>query len=451
MSELSRFNNRIGIMNKESIRSDLNRRDFMKSGSVAALIAAMGGVPITAQDVVTEEGVLPVPKADPNYKEKPLAPPLAFGIIGLGAQGRHIVDTLTRLPNAPVVALCDNYRAAFRRSAAAAPEATQYADYKELLRNPNVQAVVIATPTHLHREIVLDALQSGKHVYLEAPMAHTLEDARAIALAASKIPASQIFQVGLQLRENPQNHHVAKFIRSGATGRLSMSRGQFNRKTSWVRPSPNQERGEALNWRLRQATSLGLEGEVGIHSMDVARWYFDLLPTAVSGYGSLVQWQDGRDVPDTITAVLEFPRELRHVYNATLTNSFEGENDVFYGSDSAVLLRDNRAWMFKESDAPLLGWEVYARKDEFLNESGIALVANATQILAQGKKPAEAASDTDDPIRYAFERFIEYAHEGTTPTANWKTGLEATVLAIKTHEAIVSGKRIVIDPKWFEV
>lgn len=439
-------------MKQETFEPDLNRRDFMKTGSVAAIIAAMGGVPITAQEADSAaEGILPVPKADPNYKEKPPAPPLSFGVIGLGAQGRHIVDILTGLPNAPVVALCDNYRAAFRRAAAAAPEATQYADYKELLADPKVQAVVITTPTHLHREIALEALQSGKHVYLEAPIAHTLEDARAIAKAASQIPETQIFQVGLQFRENPQHHHVAKFIRSGATGQLSMSRGQWNQKTSWVRPSPSPDRGEALNWRLQGDVSLGLAGEVGIHSMDVARWFFNQNPTAVSGFGSLVQWLDGRDVADTITSVVEFPNSLRHVYNATLTNSFEGENDVFYGSDSAVLLRDNRAWMFKESDAPLLGWEVYARKDEFLNESGIALVANATQILAQGKKPAEAASDIDDPVRYAFERFIEYAAEGTMPVANWRAGLEATVLAIKAQEAIVTGKRIVLNPEWIDV
>lgn len=434
----------------QSGRPDLNRRDFMKTGSLAAIIAAMGGVPITAQDAV-EEGTLAVPKADPNYKEKPLAPPLAFGVIGLGTQGRHIVDTLARLPNAPIVGLCDTYRAAFRRAVEAAPEAARHEDYRALLDDPKVKAVVIATPTHLHRQIALDAMQAGKHVYLETPIANTVEDAQAIARAAAALPAGQIFQGGYQYRENPQNHHVAKFIRSGATGRLAMSRGQFNQKTSWRRPSPNEERAQELNWRLNSEVSLGLAGEVGVHSLDVARWYYDLLPTAVSGMGGILHWTDGRDVSDTVSLVLEFPRQLRHVYTATLANSFEGNQDVFFGTDAAVLIRDNKAWMFKESDAPLLGWEVYARKDEFMDASGIALVANATQILAQGKKPAEAMSDTDDPIRYAFERFIEYAHEGATPSANWQTALEATVIGIKANEAVAKGRRIEFDPAWFKI
>ena len=98
--------------------------------------------------------------------------------------------------------------------------------------------------------------------------------------------------------------------------------------------------------------------------------------------------------------------------------------------------------MFKESDAPLLGWEVYARKDEFLNESGIALVANATKILAQGKKPAEAASESDIPLKYALERFIGHINDGTKAEADWRAGYESAVWAIHAAEAVAKGARI---------
>ncbi len=444
-------------MTPESTRPEFPRRDFVKAGSLAAFFTALGGVPLDAQEVkkaeqaAAEGKVLPPPKADPNYKEKPPAKPLKIGVIGLGTQGRDILSMLNRLPNAPVTALCDTYKSAFKRAAEAAPKAAQHADYKELLANPEVQGVVIATPTHLHREIALAAMQSGKHVYLEAPIAHTLEDAREIARAAKALPARQVFQTGLQLRENPQNHHVLKFIRTGATGHSAMSRGQWNRKQSWRRTSPNPEREQSLNWRLNKETSIGLIGEIGMHSLDLARWYFDQMPVAVNGFGGVLQWQDGREVADTVTVVLEFKGGLRHTYSATLANSFEGEHDVFFGSDAAVLIRDNKAWMFKETDAPLLGWEVYARKDDFLEDSGIALVANATKILAQGKKPAEAASQTEPPLKYALEKFIEHADDGSKPDADWKVGFEAAVIAIKANEAVRQGGRIVFDPAWFQV
>jgi hypothetical protein len=107
--------------------------------------------------------------------------------------------------------------------------------------------------------------------------------------------------------------------------------------------------------------------------------------------------------------------------------------------------------MFKEVDAPLLGWEVYARKDDMLSDSGIALVANATKILAQGKKPAEAASETDSPVKYALEKFIEHVNEGTKPTGGWQEGFEATVTAIKANEAVATGSKITFQKEWFVV
>jgi predicted dehydrogenase len=452
---------RVFRMNPESASADLNRREFVKAGSFAAMIAAMGGVPLNAQEVQKAEQaagaaggegkVLPPPTKDPNYKEKPPAKPLKIGVIGLGTQGRDILTLLGKLPNGPVVALCDNYKAAFRRAAEAAPKATQHSDYTALLADPEVQGVITATPTHLHREIALAAMKSGKHVYLEAPIAHTIDDARAIAQAAKALPEKQVFQVGLQARENPQNHHVLKFIRTGATGKAAQSRGQWNRKQSWRRSSPNGDRERALNWRLFAESSVGLAGEIGMHSLDLARWYLGQLPVAVNGFGGVIQWQDGREVADTVTVVLEFKGGVQHTFTATLANSFEGEHDVFFGSDAAVLIRDNKAWMFKETDAPLLGWEVYARKDDFLSDSGIALVANATKILAQGKKPAEAASQTEPPLKYALERFIEHADDGSRPDADWKAGFEAAVLAIKANEAVRQGGRIVLDPAWFQV
>ena len=434
---------------------DLNRRHFFKAGSLAAVMAAMGGVPITAQDAAkvteTNGNVLPPPKVDPNYKEKPPGPPVKCGVIGLGNQGREILAMAARLPNAPVVALCDHYKAAFRRAAESAPAAKQHTDYRDLLADPEVQAVIVATPTHLHREIAVAAMQAGKHVYLEAPIAHTLEDARTIAAAAKALPARQIFQAGLQFRENPQNHHVLKFVRTGATGRIAVSRGQFNKKQSWRRSSPNGDREKALNWRLYRDSSIGLPGEVGIHSLDLACWYSDKLPVAIHGLGGILQWQDDREVADTVTVILEFAGGYRHTFTATLANSFEGESEVFFGSDAAILIRDNRAWMFKETDAPLLGWEVYARKDDFLNDSGIALVANATKILAQGKKPAEAASQTEPPLQFALGRFIEHINDGTKPDSDWKAGLQSAVLAIKAHEAVQKGTRIAFDPAWLQV
>jgi len=427
--------------------SDFNRRNFIKGGSFATLMMMMGGVEINAQ---TADKILAVPKADPNFKEKPPAPPVNFGVIGVGVWGREILTTLGRQPNAPVVALCDGYPSSLRRAGELAPKAQTFTDYRKLLEMKEVQAVVVATPSHLHQEIALAALQAGKHVYCEAPLSSSIDEAKVIARAA-KAATGQIFQAGLIYRANPQHHHVVKFIRSGAMGKTALARAQWHSKQSWRRASPNPEREKALNWRLSRETTSGLMGEIGIHQVDVASWAFLAPPTAVSGFGSTVAWDDGRETPDTIQAVFEYPNGVHFAYDASLANSFDSTYDMFYGTDGTIMIRVNKAWMFKEADAPVLGWEVYARKDEILGETGIALVANATKLLALGKKPAEAAADGDTPLFYAFEEFIRNIDEKKTPSAGWKEGYESVVTAVKANEAIVTGQRIVYEKGWFDL
>ena len=426
---------------------DFNRRDFLRGGSLATLMMLMGGAEITAQ---TTDKTLPPPKADPNFKEKPPAPPVNFGVIGAGAWGREILSTLARQSNAPVAAVCDNYASSLRRAAELAPKAEKYADYHQLLDSKDVQAVVVSTPSHEHKEIALAALQAGKHVCCEAPLASTIEDARVIARAA-KAAGKQIFQTGLNYRANPQHHHVLQFIRTGAMGKPVFARAQWHNKLSWRKASPNPAREKALNWRLDPEMSSGLMGEIGIHQVDVASWFFAGLPHSVTGFGGIIAWNDGRAVPDTIQAVFEYADGVKFAYDATLANSFDSTFDMFYGTDSAIIVRVNRAWMFKEADSPLLGWEVYARKDEILGETGIALVANATKLLALGKKPAEAAADSDTPLYYAFEEFIRNIDEKKAPSAGYREGFESVVTAVKANESILSGQKIIYQKEWFEV
>src|SRR5262249_25843182 len=142
-----------------------------------------------------------------------------------------------------------------------------------------------------------------------------------------------------------------------------MARAQWHKKQSWRATSPNPEREKALNWRIDKATSLGLAGELGCPQLDQAAWVFHARPISITGFSNIAFWKDGRDVPDTVQAMVEFPGGVYLSYDATLANSFDSDYEMFYGSDAAIMLRGSKAWMFKEVDSPLLGWEVYAKKD----------------------------------------------------------------------------------------
>jgi predicted dehydrogenase len=455
---------------RKSARGDarpphVNRRDFLKGSSLATLMSMLGGVELRAQNSGSEE-----PKKEEGPKVK-------VGVIGLGLWGRDILQTLGRLPRADVAAICDTYQASVNRSKKHAPNAATTLDYRTILDNKDIPAVIIATPSHKHKEVVLAALQAGKQVYCEAPLANTIEDARTIALAAQAAP-KQYFQAGLQLRSDPQRHFLLPFVRSGALGPWVMVRGQWHKKQSWRQDSPNADRLKEINWKLDKATSPGLVGEIGLHQIDSAGWFLGAQPLSVTGFGSIRRWDDGRTVPDTIQTVLEFPGGIQMIYHATLANSFDTEYEMFYGSDAAVMLRGNKAWLFKEVDSPLLGWEVYARKDRFGEETGIALVANATKLDAQGERPVEEAPFTNTPLYYALENFLANAAsvagavEDFTAAfdpkdvaalkahlaevrmehyAGFMEGYVATVIGLKANEAVAKGQKITFNKDWFKL
>jgi predicted dehydrogenase len=442
----------------------VNRRDFLKSSSFATLMTMLGGVQLLGQTPPVE-----APSGDAKIK---------LAVIGLGAWGREILTALGKLERADTAAICDSYGASVRRSSTAAPGAVQVEDYKKILENKDIKAVIIATPTHQHAEIAIAALKAGKHVYCEAPLANTIEDARAIAIAA-RDAKRQVFQAGLQMRADPQRHFLLPFIRSRALGEWVMARAQWHKKQSWRAASSNAEREKALNWRLNKEVSLGLLGEVAIHQVDQAGWFMNARPVSVSAIGSNQFWKD-REVADTVHALFEFPNRVQLAYDCSLANSFDADYEMYYGSDAAVMLRENKAWMFKEVDSPLLGWEVYARKDDFYRETGIALKAGGSKQTSLDEKVTSPMKLEDTALYNALDRFLRNAIElgaaeedavsafgaedktsiddqvsrvkaRLRPTAGFLDGFQATVMAVKANEAVVTGNRIQFKPDWFEL
>lgn len=371
----------------------------------------------------------------------PVGPPVGFGVIGLGAWGREILGTLGRMETARVEMLCDTYEPYLKRSVAAAPKAATVTDYRRLLDSTAVEAVIVATPTPSHREIALACLAAGKHVYCEAPLAGTIEDARAIVDASARF-SRQVFQSGLQGRANSLYRHVSQFVKSGVLGNVAIVNAQWNKKESWRRAAPTPERERELNWRLAEG-SPGLMGEIAIHQIDLIAQYLGGYPDAITGFGSLTAWTDDRRVPDTAVCVMNIGR-ARVNYRATLASSFGGAYTAFQGSNSSLLMRENQSWLVKESDSALLGWEVYARKEKVHDETGIAMVADATKLLEAGKDPGkDGATGPEKPaLLLAFESFVASLREGQPPVCGAREGFRATLAALKANQAVLAGARV---------
>lgn len=402
---------------------DPTRREFLATTAGAA--AAMVLVPRLAPAAV-----------------RSAAGPVSIGLIGAGRQGRAILGELQKLEAAKVAAVCDSEDSRLQSGLRRVQGAEGFADYRALLERKDVQAVFVATPSHLHRQIALDAVQAGKHVYCEAPLATTLEDCRAIEQAASR--ARTLFQVGLEARSNPIYQLARTFFRSDSVRDLVMIRSQFAQKTSWRVPSADAAKDREMNWRLDPEVSIGLAGEQGTLQFDAVHWYLNAYPKLVRGHGSVRVHRDGRTVHDTIHCDLIFPDGAVMTYGATLGSSFEGRHEVFFGSNATIKLAWTAGWMFKEADAPTQGWEVYANRQQFHADEGITLIADATKLAAQGRLK-EGVLLPNTPLWYAINDFLRSITEGTPVVCNALEGLRAAAVGIAANRAVVSGAEVAID------
>lgn len=370
--------------------------------------------------------------------------PLAVGIVGAGRQGRAILGELQKMDAVRVAAVCDTDQSRLDSGVRRASGAEGFADYRQMLeKKPDLGAIFIATPTHQHKEIAVDALGAGKHVYCETPLAHTIEDCRAIALAARN--AKGVFHSALEGRSNPIYKLARTFFRSDSVRDLISMRGQHHQKTSWRAAASDSARERALNWRLDPAVSVGLPGELGTHQFDVFNWYRSEYPTTIRAGGGVRFYKDGREVADTAHCDLEYADGVRLQYMTTLANSFEGRHEVFHGSSASIKLAWSHGWMFKEADAATQGWEVYANRQQFHNDEGITLIAEATKLASQGKLK-EGVGLPHPPAYYAIADFLKSALDGAPVVSSAEEGLRATAIGILANQALVTGRTIVVDP-----
>jgi len=403
--------------------TEIDRRDFLTR--TAGGLAAMA--------------LVPEMKAFGGFS---LNETLRVGVVGVGRQGREIMGELGKIAGVSVVGVCDVDERRLKSGLRRASGATGYATVGEMLSSGTVDAVAVATPTHTHREVAVECMGSGVHVYLECPLAHTREDCIAISEAARS--SKGVVAAGLQGRSNPVYKLARGFFRSDSVRDLISMRAQNNRKTTWITPSNDPVRREALNWKLDPARSNGLAGEWGTQQFDVFHWYTGRYPVRVHGNGGVRFYEDGRTVHDTIACSLIYEDGATIGYDATLANSYGGRHEKFFGSNAAIKLGWSHGWLFKESDAPTQGWEVYANRQQFHNDEGITLIAGATKLAEQGKLK-EGVGLPNPSVFYALEDWIVSIAEKGTPACTIAEAARATVVGIAANQAIVTGKGVDID------
>ena len=229
--------------------------------------------------------------------------PVRYGIIGCGAisQRRHMPECAAN-PNSKVAALADPVKERVEELAAKY-KAKAYTDYKEMLKDPNVDAIVVAGPNTLHAAQSIEALLAGKHVLCENPMATTRADAQAMIDTAKK--TGKFLMIGLNQRLMPPHVRAKEILQSGKLGKVLAFR------TAFKHPGPEGWAIEgAKSWFFKKGqASMGVTGDLGVHKADLLRWLLGQEFTEVGGFISTLDKrdQDGKliDIDDNAYLTLK--------------------------------------------------------------------------------------------------------------------------------------------------
>lgn len=302
-------------------------------------------------------GALTAPQAVLGANER-----IRVGIIGPGARGMQLVREAMAAPNVEFAAFADIYTKRLEDARQVAPNAKTHLDHRYLLDDKSIDAVIIATPQHLHCEHFTAAIAAGKHVYQEKTMAFTVEHAKRMRAAYENAKGLTV-QIGHQSCSSGMMADALAFAKSGKLGRVTaieahMYRNTPHGKPQWSRPvypdmTPenilwNQFLGEApkrefdpnryINWRFFWDYSGGNVYENMCHQLSF--WYkaLDLkIPNAVTMTGGVYLWKDGREVPDTMNVSMEHPEEILFSWASGFGNDQLGVSEHILGTDGTIL------------------------------------------------------------------------------------------------------------------
>jgi predicted dehydrogenase len=312
----------------------LSRRDFLAASAAGAALAAVPALAATSTK-------------SPNSR-------LRLGFIGVGGRAQAHLDSASQIQKEAqtieIASVCDvfnRYRdqavAKIRDRVGYEPKAT--GDYREIISDSTIDAVVIATPDHWHARQTLAALAAGKHVYCEKPMTHTIDEALAVHKAWKE--SGRVMQVGVQSTSLPVWQAINKRITDGGIGKVLQYQTEFFRNSDcgqWRYYELTEDMSpKNIDWKMFLGTELGLAPEMPFDRAVYGQWrcywpfgsgmFTDLFvhrttsmlaatglrfPGRVVGAGGIYLEYDGRDVPDVATVVADFPEGVQGLVTATM-------------------------------------------------------------------------------------------------------------------------------------
>ncbi len=445
---------------------DLSRREFLRRSAAGA--AGLGYF-------LNGEWV-PLEAATGSPRPASPADRVNVAFIGFGIRGNILLEAARKTGLANLVLACDCYQGHLDRAKerTGGQIETNFAQYKKVLDRKDVDAVIVATPDHWHLPIVLDALAAGKDVYIEKPMTHTVEEGPPIIEAVKRY--NRVLQVGSQGRSSALQQKAREIVQSGKLGKVTKVIASYNRNSStgaWNYPiPPDLKNGVNFNWeewlgrapkhdfdaervfRYRKYWdySGGISTDLFVHLITSIHFILDAtMPSSVYAGGGILYRKDGREVPDTLDAVFEYPEGFQVNMGSTFNNASSGGQGMqFLGTEGTLeLVGDGmtvaseihrEGYSYSIDSWPKKLQEEFMNMDDHREESDLS--ARPTKTLDMGSTYREQGLDS---VVLHMTEFFQCARSRNPCSEDAVVGHHAAAAGHMVNLSYRSGKKLFWD------
>ena len=407
-----------------------------------------------------------------------------LALVGIGAQGERLLDSLLKIPNLNFAAVCDiwkprctyGFRRVFREMKQK-PE--QYEDYKDVIKNhaKELDAVIIATPDFWHSPMTCDFLEAGVNVYCEKMMSDTIEGAKKMVLAARK--SGKLLQIGHQRNSNPRYLYARNRLLRDVQicGKITACNGQWNRAVTkdltWPKnqeiPSETLQKygykdmTQFRNWRWFKGFGGGAISDLGAHQIDIFAWFLGARPKSVMASGSRAYFK--KDWAENVMCIFDYENSFQDMpvqvfYQVLTTTSgtggywetFMGDNGTLQISESPKLTKlykeHNAVPSFEESDwTPLVESGVLSGNPENQDPKNTGPSPDLKQFYFPSGIPG-----SDKPIHMPhLENFFGAVRGENGLNCDAEHAFEAEAMVFKARESAETGQKLFFEPSDFVV
>jgi predicted dehydrogenase len=334
---------------------DLNRRNFLKVAGAAATVETLLGAGSRLRAEAQAEPAKPVAANDH----------IQIALIGAGGQGQGDTKVALQVPGVKLMAVADCYDGRLAHSKELwGDDIFTTREYARILDRKDIDAVIVGTPDHWHKQVAIDAMKAGKDVYCEKPMIHLYADGPQMIEAARS--TNRIIQIGSQRVSSVIYAKAKELLESGAIGKLNMVTARWDRNSAqgaWDYTVPLDASTETCDWPRFEGTApkmpfnaerffqwrkwkdygSGVAGDLFVHLFSGTHFITGSHgPTRAMATGGLRFWKDGRDVPDVMLGLFDYPEGFNLSLRVNFVNGGEeNEGLLFTGSEGTIEIAGN--------------------------------------------------------------------------------------------------------------